>query len=471
MSGCGSAVNVSAAVGQRPVRRRRRAPASAQAAWRAAPSGDVLGAARARSTGAPKMAGASARTAGDCGRRRRSAAPAPSGRSPQLGQVGRPRRPARRARASTAARARFSRVALRGGQAAQHAGGVRPVRGPLAVQVGQQGQPARAGLGGQRQRGQPGGSVPSSGAVASSTRPALIVHTSGRNRPVASAKPATAPVGVGGRHRADRERRARRADRDGHVARVAGRARARRPCCRRCPADSAAPQAVRPTTSAGRGHPRQRDRRARGRRSARSGSQRAVRGGEVAGARGVAAVGDRLGRPVPPSARPPSPGARSASRAAAAPAPARCGAAGSWSASQRSLVTVNEAAGTLPVSAAHQPGRPARRSARAACGADRRSFHEQRGPDHLARLVQGDHAVLLAGHADRGGAVQQAVARPACSASTRPPGRPRCRPDAGARRWPTTVPSSAWHSTTLLDWVERVHSGDQHGPLPKSFAK
>src|ERR1019366_4215122 len=38
-------------------------------------------------------------------------------------------------------------------------------------------------------------SVRSSAAVADSTSPALTVHTRGRKRPVASAKPATAPDG------------------------------------------------------------------------------------------------------------------------------------------------------------------------------------------------------------------------------------------------------------------------------------
>ena len=41
----------------------------------------------------------------------------------------------------------------------------------------------------------PPASVPSMAATESSTSAALIVQTSGRNRPVASAKPAIAPLG------------------------------------------------------------------------------------------------------------------------------------------------------------------------------------------------------------------------------------------------------------------------------------
>ena len=77
-------------------------------------------------------------------------------------------------------------------------------------------------------------STPSRRAIASVTFVALSVQTSGRKRPVASAKPHTRPVGSLSRHLAHREHGARRAERDRDVARLAARARARPPCCRRC---------------------------------------------------------------------------------------------------------------------------------------------------------------------------------------------------------------------------------------------
>ena len=80
----------------------------------------------------------------------------------------------------------------------------------------------------------PAWSTPSQRAIASVTFVAFSVHTSGRKRPVASAKPATAPVGSAVGDVAHRVDGARRAERDRDVARLQRRARARRPCCRRC---------------------------------------------------------------------------------------------------------------------------------------------------------------------------------------------------------------------------------------------
>ena len=54
-------------------------------------------------------------------------------------------------------------------------------------------------------------------------------------------------------------------------------------------------------------------------------------------------------------------------------------ASGSFSASQRSLVTVNEAVGTLPVCCAHHPGPPISAISAAACGAERTSFQSRAG--------------------------------------------------------------------------------------------
>ena len=52
---------------------------------------------------------------------------------------------------------------------------------------------------------------------------------------------------------------------------------------------------------------------------------------------------------------------------------------GSWVASQRSLVTVNEALGTLPVCSAHQPGPPSSATRSRAAAAERRSFQSRAG--------------------------------------------------------------------------------------------
>ena len=101
---------------------------------------------------------------------------------------------------------------------------------------------------------------------------------------------------------------------------------------------------------------------------ARSGRQLALVGREVAGAGGVAAVGER-GR-----CRARTGGGRR-SRAGAAPRPPARRASGSWSRSQRSLVTVNEATSTLPIAVgARLRAAELLRSARPPAGADRVSF-------------------------------------------------------------------------------------------------
>ena len=306
-----------------------------------------------------------------------------------------------------------------GGQAAQHAGGRRPVRGPLAVQVGQQGQAARAGLGGQRPPDSPATSVPSSVAVASSTRPALTVQTRGRNRPVASAKPATAP----GRRRpggGDRERGARGADGHGQLAGLQAEARARRPCCRPCPGPARRRRRSRPTISAGRA--------TRGSAgswpsaaAATSGSQRPGRG-EVAGAGRVAAVGDRVGGAAARegASREVSQSCGSSTRADPAAL------SGSWSASQRSLVTVNEALGhAAQVCWPTRRGRRARRSARRRHGPSAgHSTAARAGSPRPPRPARPCRAAGRPRRSRRPGPAGRA--RPAAARPTTPPGRTRC---------------------------------------------
>ena len=101
---------------------------------------------------------------------------------------------------------------------------------------------------------------------------------------------------------------------------------------------------------------------------------------------------------------------------------------GSCSASQRSLVTVNDALGTLPVRSAHQPGPPSSAISSRAAAAERRSFHSRAGLTTCAGLVQRDHAVLLRRHRDRVGPVEQALP------GLLQRGPPRGRVALGARR-------------------------------------
>ena len=79
---------------------------------------------------------------------------------------------------------------------------------------------------------------------------------------------------------------------------------------------------------------------------------------------------------------------------------------GSCSASQRSLVTVNDATGTNPVASAQACGPPSS-STSSAASAGRAGVVPQQGRTHDgAGLVQADHPVLLPADGDRGDVVQ-----------------------------------------------------------------
>ena len=150
------------------------------------------------------------------------------------------------------------------------------------------------------------------------------------------------------------------------------------------------------------------------------------------------------------------PAARSASRAAAAPARTRAAFSGSCSASQRSLVTVNDIVGTDPVRAAHS-ARPAE-LARPGRGGLRRRLHvvpQHRGPDDRRRRRRGAPC-RAAGRRPR-----PLRARSSSSAPGAPSAPPTSAsgshsvPSGAARRpRPTTVPSSARTRSTLVDCVE-----------------
>ena len=170
--------------------------------------------------------------------RRRDAGRGRARRGRRAGRTRRPRpRRARAARGSTS---------VRSPAIVPDASGRFGVRSPS--KYGTSDDAAGAGRRVERERVEAGrGRRRASRAIASVTFVAFSVHTSGRKRPVASAKPATAPGRVGGRRVAHRVHGARRAERDRDVARSQRRRRARRPCCRRCPAPTIAsrPRAMR----------------------------------------------------------------------------------------------------------------------------------------------------------------------------------------------------------------------------------
>ena len=138
---------------------------------------------------------------------RATAPPPPTQEQATAGRRRRPRstRPARRAgrrrRLRTAARASCSR------DTSDRRPTIVPVASgrfgyPLAVEVRNEHRPVASGAGRSASASSAARSTPSRRAIASVTLVALSVHTSGRNRPVASANPATAPV-------ASRRRRSR----------------------------------------------------------------------------------------------------------------------------------------------------------------------------------------------------------------------------------------------------------------------
>src|SRR5690606_31532206 len=166
-------------------------PSTTQAACRAAPSA-TYSPGGGTSTGQPKTCGAIRRTASD-------AAPPPTritrcAVAPWASIASSPSASAHSI-PSTAARARCAGVAVRR---------VRPCTAPVASgrfgvrspsRYGTSDNPSAPGGADRANRDSSSWSTPSRVAAASSTRAALSVHTSGRNRPVVSAKPATMPDG------------------------------------------------------------------------------------------------------------------------------------------------------------------------------------------------------------------------------------------------------------------------------------
>jgi len=131
----------------------------------------------------------------------------------------------------------------------------------------------------------------------------------------------------------------------------------------------------------------------------------------------------------------------------------RAAAEGSCVASQRSLVTVNEAVGTLPVCEAHHAGPPSSSISEEAAAAERTSFHSSAG---LITRPASSSAIMPCCCAATPIAPERSSSpAPAwLSASHQNRGSVSVPSGCGALRCSTTVPSSASQRTTLVDWVE-----------------
>ena len=199
---------------------------------------------------------------------------------------------------------------------------------------------------------------------------ALSVHTSGRNRPVASAKPATVPVASDGRRLADREGRTARPEAEGQVAGAQTRVRGPPPCCRRCPAPPGAEVASHsPATSVGPSTCG-----SLGSQSTASSTSASRSGRYCPSAGDHQPVPDASPRSVvkPPVSRYVSQSWGSSTRAS------RRNVSGSWRRSQRSFVIVKLATGTLPQASAQALG-PSSSTSAAASSADSVSFQSLAG--------------------------------------------------------------------------------------------
>ena len=213
---------------------------------------------------------------------------------------------------------------------------------------------------------------------------------------MASANPATSPVGSDARRGAHGVGRPRRSGRHDGVARCAGRRRAPPPCCRPCPGPTVAPRersgrlerperpSGAPTTSHGR------------RRSARAPRRGTHPSSATSSPVPEASPRSVMNRPVSLYVRK-SCGSRILAMRAHASGCVRC--------SHDSFVTVNAATGTQP--GGRRPGGASGRPppncpiSHPASGADSVSFHSFAGWTGWSSTIERHHAVLLAADADR----------------------------------------------------------------------
>jgi hypothetical protein len=310
----------------------------------------------------------------------------------------------------------------------------------------------------------PARSVPIRSATADSTSPALTVQTSGRKRPVASAKPATAPE-------ASAAGTAVTANAVPEVPIDTATSPGRRPSPSAAPmlspvpAATTAPHAVSPTASAGRATlgssaawPSAADTTSGSHCPAASEKypvpEASPRSVTMSGGCPGPARGPLSGCPAARSRSPRAPRSRQVSQSwgsmTATVAAACCG---SCSASQRSLVTVKEAVGTLPVWVAHQSGPPRSRISAAAAEADRRSFQSRAGL--ITSPPESSTTMPCCWPATPTAAACSSRPSPAlASAAHHAAGSVSVPSGWGTLPRPMTVPSSARHSRTLVDCVE-----------------
>ncbi len=411
----------------------------------------------APSTGWPSTAGAIRRTASE-----RLPPPTSSTRSMRTPCWRRASSPSARphSRPSTAARAKHAGVALarRRPCTAPVASGRLGVRSPS--RYGTRTRPSAPGGAESARRESSSGPTPRTAAMASSTRAAFSVQTSGRNRPVASANPATMPDGS--------------ATGDSHTAKTVPEVPmetttspgpAPTPSAAAVlspvPGPSSAPDSVCP---AGSDAPRTR------------GTPRHVPEGSL---EQVEAVLAGEGRPVAGAARVPAiggervDGGRAADASAGRAAPRRqvsqsCGRqtaavararSGSWRASQRSFVTVNAARGTLPTASAQDrapatPG-PSSSTSASASAAERVSFHRSAGRTTWA-LSSRQTIPCCWAPTDTAATSSSPPAAAAAfpSADHHASGSTSVPSGCGARPSRTSLPSVASRTTTLQDWVD-----------------
>src|SRR5262249_20807045 len=126
---------------------------------------------------------------------------------------------------------------------------------------------------------------------------------------------------------------------------------------------------------------------------------------------------------------------------------------GSCCTSQRSLVTVKDALGTLPVCSAHHCAPPNSATRSAAAADERRSFHSSAGL--ITAPSASSTSMPCCWPATATAAARSSRPLPACSrAAHQACGSHSVPAGWGALPVPTTVPSSARHSTTFVDCVE-----------------
>ena len=350
-------------------------------------------------------------------------------------------------------------------------GRVGQVRGALALEVRDEHDAARAGLGREREVGEPVVvDAEERGDRASSTRAALSVAMSGRQSPPASAKPATVPRGVGDGCVGDGENRAARADRHHDVAGRGAEPERGAGVVARARTDQHAGRCASGRLRRAE-HARQHDRRASepvvAGRTASGAPEGAleqvevVRTGRRAPVRRAARVGAVGGQRVEVGAE------RALVRRAVAAQPPGQPVVGEGDGgdpgrvrrlgvAQPAQLGRRERGDGHDADAARVLGAPTSSIRSSAACALRVSFQSRASRMTWPCGVEHDHAVLLSGDRDRGDVVEAAGLgdRGLQRIPPRTRGRPRCRPGARRARSARAAPVSRSRTTTLQLWVD-----------------